>query len=88
MGGSGLGGVTVEGVAKAVVLVAESKCAGLRRSKETVFGLPWISRVKCLGVRLSTLYGPSYGCWGGFQIASLRTKTCVHVVRPAGMCEV
>ena len=37
---SGLGGVTVEGVAKAVVPVAESKCAGLRRSKETVFGLP------------------------------------------------
>ena len=37
--------------------------------------------VKCLSVRLRTLYGPLYGCCRAERVASCRTNTCVHVFR-------
>ena len=42
-----------------------------------------MSKVKCLGVRLSTLYGPSKGCCSGLRMASCQTEdmcTCSEAV--------
>ena len=44
--------------------------------------LPLICNVKCLLLCLSTLKGPSYGCWSGFFTASCLKNmiTCCKVV--------
>ena len=63
-----------------------SRWAGLRRSKDTVFFRPLMSKVKNLGSRFKTRYGPSYGCCRALRIASRRTKTCVVVCSSGLTC--
>lgn len=49
--------------------------SGFNRSIVTVTSLPLMMMTKFLSVRLTTLYGPSYGFWSGVRTASCRRKT-------------
>ena len=76
------GEVSVTFVAADVVVDRESMYAGLiSLSTEMTSRCPLMSSVKCLSVRLRTLYGPLYGCCRAERVASCRTNTCVHVFR-------
>ena len=75
------GATAVDSVGGVGWRVSVSRWAGLSRSTDTVSLRPLMSTVKCLSVRASTEYGPSYGGCNGLRTASWRMKTCVAVAR-------
>ena len=54
----------------------ESRCPGLRRSREMTDGLPLWSMVKCFAERFRMRKGPIYGGCNGFRTASHLTNAC------------
>ena len=57
---------------------------GLRRSMETVQGLPFLIKTKVFSDLFSTSCGPTYGGVNGFLTASTLTKTAGQEERATG----